>query len=136
LPQIYRMIQNFGWRNFWRNSSQQRLANNILVNAQNRVDITKHSLVTHEISLSSQYYVQYIMVPSVEQVLTVEAMVRAITNISELVLNFVWAPRVLFVRRRVQIGSGRGCLPLSGLKLQIFQHHHPCHSHIHVPHIF
>jgi len=43
------MIQNFGGRNFWRNSSQQRLVNNILANAQNRVNITKHSLVTYEI---------------------------------------------------------------------------------------
>jgi len=42
------MIQNFGGRNFWQNSSQQRLVNNILVNAQNWVDTTKHSLVTHK----------------------------------------------------------------------------------------
>jgi len=42
-------MQNFGGRNSWQNSSQQRLTNNILANTKNRVDITKYSLVTHEI---------------------------------------------------------------------------------------
>jgi len=47
---IYHTIQNFGERKFWWNSSRQKLANNILANAQNQVEITKHSLVTHEIT--------------------------------------------------------------------------------------
>ena len=32
---MYHTIQNFGGRKFWRNSSHQKLADNILVNVRN-----------------------------------------------------------------------------------------------------
>jgi len=97
----YCTIQNFEGRNFWQNSSQQRLVNNILANAQNRVDITKHSLVTHEI-ICHRDITCYIMCnvswsPTWSTCLVLRQWFVAITNILEPVLNFVWAPRVLLV---------------------------------------
>jgi len=99
------MIQNFGGKIFWQNSSQQRLANNILVNAQIRVNITKHSLVTHEIICCRNIMCNVSWSPAWSTRLVLRQWFMAITNISEPVLNFVWAPRVLLatiIRRRIQ----------------------------------
>jgi len=103
------MIQNFGGRNFWRNSSQQRLMNNILVNSQNRVDITKHSLVTHKIifhcDITCCITCNVSWSPPWSTCLVWRQWFVAITNILELVLNFVWTPLVLLVtiiRRQIQ----------------------------------
>ena len=42
---LYRTIQNFGGRKFWRNGSQQRLADKILANEQNTI---RHKLLEGE----------------------------------------------------------------------------------------
>ena len=39
---VYHMTQNFGGRKIWRNSSHQKLANNILVNDQKIVKALKN----------------------------------------------------------------------------------------------
>jgi len=103
----YCTIQNFGARNFWQNSSQQKLANNILANAQNWVNITKHSLIiyAHEIICHRDITFNVSWSPAWSTCLVWRQWFIAITNISELVLNFVWAPRVLLVtiiRWRIQ----------------------------------
>jgi len=91
---IYHTIQNFGERNFWRNSSQQRLVNNILANAQNQGNITKHSLVTHETirccDITCCITCNVSWSPAWSTCLVWRQRFVAITNISELVLNFVW----------------------------------------------
>ena len=97
----YCMIQNFGGRNFWRNSSQQRLANNILMNTQNRGDITKHSLVTRETichcDITCCITCNVSWSPAWSMCLVWRQWFVAIMNISEPVLNFVWALWVLLV---------------------------------------
>jgi len=91
---IYRMIQSFGGRNFWWNSSQQRLVNNILMNAQNQVDITKHSLVTHEMichcNITCYITCNVSWSPVWSTCLVLRQWFVTIMNISEPVLNFVW----------------------------------------------
>ena len=42
-PISYRMIQNFGGRKFWRNDSLQKLADNILANAQDNKSLNFHA---------------------------------------------------------------------------------------------
>jgi len=94
------MIQNFGGRNFWRNSSQQRLAN-----AQNRANITKHSLVTYKIICCHHITCNVSWSPAWSTCLVWKQWSVAITNISEPVLNFIWAHQVLLVtiiRHRIQ----------------------------------
>jgi len=70
------MLQKFGGRKFWQNSLQQKLANNILVNAQNQVEITKYSLVTHKIIsiIMISHATSHVMYHGV-QLFSVEAMV-------------------------------------------------------------